>query len=359
MEQEFITLKEIAKKIGKSEETVRTWIIKKKEFENAFKGPYGSWCVPKKDFEVFFQKYKKAQEEDEWKDVLGKKIGYLTITEDLGYKKYGKRNIRYVKLDCECGETVEKPLTNVKKGITSCSNSCLMNAGFKIGETYGNLTIIEDLGLLGKQKRRYVLVKCKCEKQNKVTVDDLKYTDRKYCSKKCNFRYEDLTHMIGKKVGFLTVIEEKMPIQMPRIFICKCDCGKVVEKRYTCLKNKRTSFCKHNCKKKRGENTSRWNPELTWEERIQGRDYFEYNEWREKVYIRDFFTCQCCKKRGGVNLVAHHKDGYNWCIEKRINVHNGVTLCEECHDDFHKEYGFGDNTEEQYITWLNSKKVSV
>ena len=60
-------------------------------------------------------------------------------------------------------------------------------------------------------------------------------------------------------------------------------------------------------------------------------------------------------KRGRGNLEAHHKDGYGWCVERRIDVTNGVTLCEECHINFHKIYGYRDSTEEQYEEWIKSK----
>jgi len=67
-----------------------------------------------------------------------------------------------------------------------------------------------------------------------------------------------------------------------------------------------------------------------------------YSEWRLKVYQRDNYTCQCCGDDSGGNLNAHHLDGYNWCKEKRINVNNGITLCDKCHtkdkDSFHNIY---------------------
>ena len=48
----------------------------------------------------------------------------------------------------------------------------------------------------------------------------------------------------------------------------------------------------------------------------------------------------------------HHLDGYNWCIEKRTDETNGITLCENCHKNFHSIYGFGGNTKEQFEEWI-------
>jgi len=54
----------------------------------------------------------------------------------------------------------------------------------------------------------------------------------------------------------------------------------------------------------------------------------------------------------GNSLNAHHKDGYHWCIDKRLDISNGETLCTDCHKSFHKLYGNKNNTKEQYNEWL-------
>lgn len=100
------------------------------------------------------------------------------------------------------------------------------------------------------------------------------------------------------------------------------------------------------------ENNSKWNPNLTDEEREIGRDYPEYNEFVRRVLARDKYTCQCCKKRINNKAEVHHLDGYNWCIEKRTDETNGVTLCFDCHANFHSKYGKGNNTKEQYEEWI-------
>ena len=68
--------------------------------------------------------------------------------------------------------------------------------------------------------------------------------------------------------------------------------------------------------------------------------------------------CDCCGKRGG-KLESHHKDGYNWCRERRMDTTNGVCLCETCHKEFHKQYGKGNNTEAQYIEFKEEKQKNV
>jgi NUMOD3 motif len=70
----------------------------------------------------------------------------------------------------------------------------------------------------------------------------------------------------------------------------------------------------------------------------------EYLEWRAKVFERDLYTCQKCKK-SGIYITAHHIVSltsivYDNGIEditmardcsKLWDLDNGITLCEECH----------------------------
>lgn len=104
-----------------------------------------------------------------------------------------------------------------------------------------------------------------------------------------------------------------------------------------------------------GENNHRYNHTLTEKDRELGRKYSEYYIWTKEVYERDNYTCKSCSKRG-TRLNAHHLNGYNWFIEGRTSIDNGITLCKECHEDFHSIYGKGNNTIEQYREWDKSYK---
>jgi len=90
----------------------------------------------------------------------------------------------------------------------------------------------------------------------------------------------------------------------------------------------------------RGENHYRWNYELTKEDREnhRNRSYIPgYYQWVKAVYDRDNHTCQSCNVRGGT-LNAHHIAGWSTHKSERLNVDNGVTLCETCHDSYHYEF---------------------
>ena len=101
----------------------------------------------------------------------------------------------------------------------------------------------------------------------------------------------------------------------------------------------------------RGDKHPKWNAELTEEERLIKRAYPEYTEWRTQVFERDKYTCQICGDNKGGNLVAHHLNGYHWDKKARVDINNGVTLCESCHDDFHSIYGYGDNNIFQFAQY--------
>lgn len=103
-----------------------------------------------------------------------------------------------------------------------------------------------------------------------------------------------------------------------------------------------------------GELHNNWNPNLTDEERENGRNTFENYQWRKDVYERDSYTCQNCGDSKGGNLVAHHINSHDIHKDQRYDIENGVTLCEKCHKDFHSKYGYGKNTRTQFSEWLKT-----
>jgi hypothetical protein len=72
----------------------------------------------------------------------------------------------------------------------------------------------------------------------------------------------------------------------------------------------------------------------------------DFRLWREAIFSRDDFTCQKCGERGG-HLCPHHMDSFANNKEGRFDVDNGITLCESCHKEFHKEFGYKGSTWEK------------
>ena len=94
----------------------------------------------------------------------------------------------------------------------------------------------------------------------------------------------------------------------------------------------------------------------------------EYSDWRNAVFVRDNYTCQCCGARNksgngkSVYLHAHHLEGFANNPDLRFDVNNGVTLCRECHDprfegSFHNVYGTMNNTKEQFNEYIKQRQI--
>lgn len=122
-----------------------------------------------------------------------------------------------------------------------------------------------------------------------------------------------------------------------------------------------STLCNYRCpncyEPLKGVNHPNWNPNLTEEERESNKSRThsrEYRLWRKNVFEKDNYTCQACGQKGDkIFLNAHHLDSYDKYEDKRMDINNGITLCTECHKEFHKLYGKGNNTKEQFEEYLN------
>lgn len=93
------------------------------------------------------------------------------------------------------------------------------------------------------------------------------------------------------------------------------------------------------------------------------RDTATYRSWRKMVYDRDTYTCRCCGRRFGKNkkneLEAHHIKKFYNNINSNIDVHNGITLCKQCHSEgdycFHRLYGY-ETTKDQLQEYIDHKR---
>lgn len=218
----------------------------------------------------------------------------------------------YVSCYCNCGELLETSLTNITRYM--------------------------------KQGKTYSCKKCGHEKTGKAhtpTTEEIIIR-----CQKVGLTY--VNHHIKKddKNRTATYVQ------------CLCKCGEQLDIHLSsimrALRNNKNCSCEKcgNVKKsesKKGEKNPAWKPNKTDEEREPGRHIVGYETWKKKVKIKAKYKCDICQCNDTRNLIVHHLDGYNWCREKRTDVSNGVCLCTECHKEFHKKYGQGNNTKEQYI----------
>jgi len=218
---------------------------------------------------------------------------------------------------------------------------------------------IKGLKLLEKEfKNVDYPMKCvaKCGHEKTLSLSNLKINHGLLC-KECShkkrakeraFKYEDVKKYFEKE-GCILLSKEYTRDSCKLKYVARCghenkisfNKFRISEQGRVCAK----------CRHLSGKNHPNYNPNLTDEERINNRDYYAIEKWRISVYEKDNYTCQCCGDSKGGNLNAHHLNGFNWDIENRSNTKNGITLCERCHKDFHKKYGYGNNTIEQFREW--------
>ncbi len=107
-----------------------------------------------------------------------------------------------------------------------------------------------------------------------------------------------------------------------------------------------------------GKNAWNWNPNLDQKERKHRRNKDGLSKWRNSVFKRDNYVCQKCKnkspKGNPVILNAHHIYNYISHINLRIDISNGIILCNKCHSKFHVLYGYKDNNKQQLNEFLGA-----
>lgn len=88
-------------------------------------------------------------------------------------------------------------------------------------------------------------------------------------------------------------------------------------------------------KKQKGNLGNNWRGGRTERNKIE-RHGVEFKMWRETIFKRDDWTCQVCKKRGGV-LHPHHIKFFAEYPTLRFDISNGITLCRDCHQTMHQK----------------------
>lgn len=219
-------------------------------------------------------------------------------------------------------------------------------------------TLLEKHYINSRTKMKYI---CECGNISYITFDSFQRETRckecgiEKCADQRRLSYEEVKIIFES--GKCTLLEtDYIGNDVPMKYICEC--GNIAY--ITLVHFQRGDRCS-NCRRKRksekisGSKNYQWNPNLTDEDRQIKRNTFEYRHWCKEIYKKDDYICQCCNKRGGKFLNAHHL--YNWADypELRYDTDNGTTLCRDCHILFHTQYGKIKNTPEQFFEFKNNQ----
>ena len=238
---------------------------------------------------------------------------------------------------CICNKEIFKtPYALKRSKHIYCSVECKNkgNSKFYSGENSPNL----------KEK-----IECKCDycgKEMLLNEYDYNISEHHYCSNKCRNAHRSIWYRGKRHKGYTKVK-----------FNCEI-CGEEVEQTKCQYDSNEHHYCSYECARKgvtkfySGKNSPFYNPNISDEERENGRFIEGYDAFIRGVFERDNYTCQCCGDNRGGNLQAHHLNGYDWDKEHRTDINNGITLCEECHKKFHKQYGYGKNTKQQFSEFM-------
>ena len=285
-------------------------------------------------------KCNEIKEINEFYKKVSSKDGYTGVC-----KKCITENNKKYKMTCSiCG----KEYKTHKKDSLYCSLQCA-------GEGHKNRkeVICNYCGKLIERKRSHA-----------------ERNENSFCSKSCANKYMS-EYMNG----------ENSHNWKNTLITTKCShCGKEIKVYKYKLEKHKNQFCNRECFRKfnseflkgpnnpvygkklysiRGENSPHWKDELTEEDREHNRYDEGYRSFVLGVFRRDNFICQCCGYDKGKILVAHHLNSYNTHKEQRTDINNGITLCNKCHTEFHKKYGYGDNTLEQYNDFIKNKAIPI
>lgn len=103
-------------------------------------------------------------------------------------------------------------------------------------------------------------------------------------------------------------------------------------------------------------NHPNWNPDRSADLRKRNHQLRAdvASSWCRQVLALHDYTC-CITGQRGIKLAAHHMDSWNAHPERREEVHNGAAISRELHKEFHRLYGYGNNTVEQFSAFYQQK----
>lgn len=212
---------------------------------------------------------------------------------------------------------------------------------------FGELKVLEYVN------SKTVICKCSCGKIVSVYSSNLKSGNTKSCGCK-NPSSSISLDIMNQRFGRLTAIKYLYSKNGLALWECLCDCGNLIIVQRPNLISGTTKSC--GCYKidnMLGENNTAWKNGVSKKNNII-RTSSESRIWRKNL-LKLYKKCIKCKSNK--KLEAHHINNFSEYENKRFILSNGVILCNSCHINFHKKYGYSNNSYTQLIEychgWLN------
>ena len=181
--------------------------------------------------------------------------------------------------------------------------------------------------------KKRICLNCNKELTRPWYYSDKIFAKKQFCSIKCAKIYKYRGHTIT--------------------YNCE-ECGKEKTIRLGFYKGRKHHFCSRECVNifwgKYSRNKNHWN----WKGGISDfqkalRAQPAYEEWRNAVYKRDYWTCQDCNKKVK-DIVAHHVFSFKDFPNLRYETDNGITLCRACHKVRHDDIGIKTRFKKQEVS---------
>lgn len=295
------------------------------------------------------------------KDLVGKRFNYLTVIKPDFYRHKGFYFYKWI-CRCDCGKELSIFQGElIRKNRLSCSRKCVKilenSAKNKVGKFCGKFYCKSLIKFNKNYNCSVYEFRCFCGK----TLTNLWINTRNRiscgCIKTPNIKTKQFHQfLLNHKFGRLSVTEciyEKGETYVK----CKCDCGKEKIIRGADIK-KGTKSCgcllRENMSiigKIKGKDKGCYNHLLTEQDRIIQKNRhrtlnIELENWKNTIRYKFNNTCQICNLKNN-NIHVHHISSWSTDIINRFDINNGIVLCKNCHNIFHKIYGKKDNNQIQ------------
>lgn len=289
-----------------------------------------------------------------------------------------ENNSKKLQYICHCGEIAEKTF-EVFKNSFYCKKCKGKHASERQTFSYEYVKnyfkeqgceLLSDTYIDSFQKLKY---KCDCGNEAEIIFSAFKRGQRcNSCgyqkrAESTNLEYEYVYNFF-KENGCELLTKKYINTNQKLKF--KCSCGNIDTTSFNAFSNgtKKCKKCAMEIAKLKisqslkgrfmGENSNNWKGGIT-PENTRIRNSSDYKQWRLSVFQKDNFTCQICGDNKGHNLQAHHLKNFSDYKELRLDINNGITMCESCHDphsegSFHYIYGTRNNTPEQFEEFKNN-----